>query len=154
MLLSSADKLELKRTSPQYGRTQQLADKLDQLQKGQVGLGEGNGNIYLPVSIVYEVTTGAASIIVHNNTPFKLEVVDVIVQARGASTNGTIQIHDGTNAITDAIVCAVDTTVTRAGTIDDAYSTIAAGGTIEIVCAGDTVADTVGLVTILAVAVA
>jgi len=48
------------------------------------------------------------------------------------------------------MVCAVDKTMVRAGTIDDVYSTIAAGGTLEIVCAGDAVASTIGMVTIIA----
>lgn len=106
----------------------------------------------VPVVVTYDVTTGAASIKIFNaNAPYKFEVLDVIVQPRGASTNGTIKITNGTNDITDAMVCAVDKTMVRATTIDNAYSTIAASGTLEIVCAGDSVTATIGLVTIIGV---
>ena len=99
-----------------------------------------------------DITTGSASELIFDAAvPFACEIVDVVIQPRGASTNGTMKITDGTNDITDAMVCAVDKTVARAGTIDNAYSTLAAGDTLEVVCAGDTVADTIGLVTVYAV---
>lgn len=66
-------------------------------------------------------------------TTNKIEIVDVIVRKSGAGAANTIQIKDGAaNAISDAIAAAVDKTVTRAGTIDPAFATIAAGGTIEV----------------------
>jgi len=112
-------------------------------------------NVAIPVAITYDVTTGAADIKIFNaDAPFKFEILDVIVQPRGASTNGTIKITNGTNDITNAMVCAVDQTMVRAGTIDNAYSTIAASGTLQIVCAGDTPANTIGLVTVIAQRVA
>ena len=106
----------------------------------------------LAVVITKSITTGAASVKIYDaDAPFKFEVLEVIVQPRGASTNGTMKVTDGTTDITDAMTCAVDKTIARATTIDDAAATIAAGGTLEVVCAGDTVGDTVGLVTIIAV---
>jgi len=106
----------------------------------------------IPVAFVYDVTIGAAAIKIFDAAaPYAFEVVDVIIQPRGASTNGTIKITDGTNDITNAITCATDKTMARAGTIDNAYSSIAKGGTLEIVCAGDTIGNTIALVTILAV---
>lgn len=66
-------------------------------------------------------------------TTNKIEIVDVIVRKSGAGAANTIQIKDGAaNAISDAIAAAVDKTITRAGTIDPAFATIAAGGTIEV----------------------
>ena len=116
------------------------APKLEQAADGAAGI---------PVEIVNDVTTGASSIKIYDaDAPFKFEVIDVTIQPRGASTNGTIKITNGTNDITDAIVCAVDKTMIKATTIDNAYSTIAAAGTLEIVCAGDSVAATIALVTI------
>lgn len=107
--------------------------------------------VVTPVIIKEIITTGAASILIFDAVcPFKLRIVDVIIEPRGASANGTMKITNGTNDITNAMVCAVDKTMVRAGTIDDAYSTIAAGGTIEVVCAGDAVASTIGMVTIIA----
>jgi hypothetical protein len=101
------------------------------------------------MNVVYDVTTGAAEVkVFDSDAPFKFRVVDVVVEPRGASTNGTMKITNGTNDITNAMVCAVDKTMVRAGTVDNAYSTIAKGGSLSIVCAGDTVADTIGLVTV------
>ena len=109
------------------------------------------GAVVTPVHIVYDVTTGAASIDIFDaDAPFKFRIVEVIIEPRGASTNGTVKITNGTNDITNAMVAAVDKTMVRATTIDNAYSTIAAGGSLEIVCAGDAVASTIGLVTIIA----
>ena len=56
--------------------------------------------------------------------PYDMEVIDVVVQCTGANGNGTLTLKNGSNAISDAIICAVDTTITRAGTINDAYSTL------------------------------
>jgi hypothetical protein len=113
-------------------------------------VGVVNDNKVIPSAIVYDVTTGAASIKIFDaNAPYKFEILDVIIQPRGASTNGTIKLTDGANDITNAMVCAADKTMVRAGTIDNAYSTIAADGTLEIVCAGDSPAATIGLITII-----
>ena len=68
--------------------------------------------------------------------PYDMEVIDVIVQCTGANTNGTLTLKNGTNAISDAIVCAVDTTITRAGKIDDAYSTLYTTSTVTVVAHG------------------
>jgi hypothetical protein len=106
----------------------------------------------IPFVIVFPVTTGAASVKIYTaNSPFKFEILDVLIQPRGASTNGTMKITNGTNDITNAMVCAVDKTLVRPSTIDDAYSTIAKNGTLEVVCAGDTIGNTIGLVSITAV---
>lgn len=108
-------------------------------------------SVGVPVVIKKVITTGSADeAIFDEDAPFKFRIIDVIVEPRGNSTNGTMKITDGTNDITDAMTCAVDTTIARASTIDDAYSTIAAGGSLSVVCAGDAVASTIGMVTILA----
>ncbi len=78
--------------------------------------------------------------------PFACEVVDVIVQARATSGNGTATLKKGSTAITDAIVMATDKVVVRAGTIDDAQSTLKEGDAVSVDCAN--AADR-GLVTIL-----
>ena len=101
-------------------------------------------------TLVFEVTTGATSglEIFNQNAPFKFEVVGVSIQPRGASTNGTMKLTNGTNDITNAMVVAVDKTMVVAATIDDVYSTIEKGQTLEVVCAGSSVGSTVGLLTI------
>jgi hypothetical protein len=78
--------------------------------------------------------------------PFACEVIDVIVQARATNGGGTATLKKGSNAITDAIAMAQDTTIARAGTINDAYSTLAEGDAVSVDAAG--AADR-GLVTIL-----
>ena len=56
--------------------------------------------------------------------PYDMEVIDVVVQCTGANGNGTLTLKNGGTAVTDAIICAVDKTITRAGTIDDSVSTL------------------------------
>jgi len=64
--------------------------------------------------------------------PFDFELVDVIVQARATSGSGTVTVKKGVNAITNAIVMDTDTTITRAGTINDAYSSLVVGDTVTV----------------------
>ncbi len=78
------------------------------------------------------VADASAGVTILASAPFALKVVDVIVESRATSASGTVKLTNGTNDITNAIVCAVDKTVGRAGTIDDAYSTIAQGGVLAI----------------------
>jgi hypothetical protein len=78
--------------------------------------------------------------------PFACEVLDVIVQCRAANSGGTMTLKKGSTAITDAIICAVDKVITRAGTIDDAQSTLAAGDTVTVDANG---ASDRGLVTVI-----
>jgi hypothetical protein len=78
---------------------------------------------------VPDAATGDIDIIVTD----KIEVIDVVVQKQnGAGAANTMQIKNGATAITDAIACAVDNAITRAGTIDDSQSVIAAGGTLRL----------------------
>lgn len=110
-------------------------------------------NVSLPVVIRYAVTADASSglAIFDAACPFKLRICDVTVECTTAETNGTLKLTDGTNDITDAIACAADTAVDRAATIDDSKAELAAGATLKVVAAGDTAANTRGIVTILAV---
>jgi len=65
----------------------------------------------------------------------KIEIVDVTVQKRSANggAGDTITIGQGANAITDAMVLIInDGVLVRAASIDDAYSTIPAAGTLRI----------------------
>jgi hypothetical protein len=155
LLLSAEDITQLKRNDPNFSeRGQGLADKLDSLQKGKIqSIVVGAEGINQLIAFTYDVTTGAADIkIFDGDTPFKFEIVDVIIQSRGTDGTGTLKITNGANDITDAMTCAVDKTMARAGTIDDAYSTIAKNGTVQIACAGGTVANVKALVTVLAIA--
>jgi hypothetical protein len=55
--------------------------------------------------------------------------------------------------ITDAMICAVDTTLVRAGTIDDANAVLPASGA-AILSVGGTAANTRGIVVITYIPVA
>lgn len=126
-----------------------LLGKLDELQRGIV---DGGATTQL-IAITYVFTVGAASglEIFNADVPFAFEIVDVIVQARATEGSGTLKITDGTNDITDLIACDTDKTRAVAATIDNAYSQIAVGGTLEVVCVGGTIADIQALVTILVI---
>lgn len=102
----------------------------------------------LPFVIHKDCSAASDPITIIATTTFALKVLDVIVECTGANGGGTITLKSGSNAITDAIVCAVDTTVTRAGTINDAYQTVAAGGSLV---ADKNAAGDKGLITIIAV---
>jgi hypothetical protein len=82
-------------------------------------------------SLVVDVTadaTGEKTIPI----PFACEVVDVVVMCTAANTSGTLTLKKGSTAITDAMICAVDKVIVRAGTIDDAVSTLAEGDTVTV----------------------
>ena len=88
-------------------------------------------------------TSGATQTFVVT-TADALELVDVIVRKQNAGAGNTVQVKNGATAISDAIVAAVDKTVTRAGTIDPAQNKIVAGGAFTVVstfAAGDTMAN-------------
>ncbi len=63
---------------------------------------------------------------------FDMTVVDVVVQCVDANANGTAQLRTGTTAITDAIICAVDKVIVRAGSIDHAQEDLSAGSTYNV----------------------
>ncbi len=147
MIFSEKELARLNRSCPMLGGVK-LGNKLEKLEKGEL-----ETEVFFPIIIEYEVTIGAASglEIFNADAPFDFEILDVIIQARGTVTGGTMQLK-GADVITDAIVCATDNAIDRAGTIDDDYSTISKGDTLEIVCAsGNGIAGVKGLVTILAV---
>lgn len=78
---------------------------------------------------VADAATGDIDIVVED----KFEVTNVECTKRGgAGAGNTMLVKNGANAISDAIACATDNAVTRAATIDDANSTIAAGGTLRL----------------------
>lgn len=67
----------------------------------------------------------------------KTRVVDAWLVLRGAGVaTTTLQLKNGTNAITDAMAASgSDTDLVRAAKIDDAYHEIAAGGTLRVTSA-------------------
>jgi len=71
---------------------------------------------------------------IHNaDSPFKFEIIDAWAINKSAD-GGTWKLTDGTNDITDAVACGgTDKSLTWAGTVDDAYNTISASGSLSVV---------------------
>jgi hypothetical protein len=100
-----------------------------------------------PVVICYDVVADAAGAALQTiPTPFGFEILDVKVQCRAANGSGSLILKHGTTAVTDAIACTTDKAIARAGSIDDAQSTIAAGDVLTVTANG---ASDRGLVTII-----
>lgn len=72
--------------------------------------------------------TGEVSVTI----PYAMEVYDVVVVCTAGSGGGTLTLKKGTTAITDAIACATDKAVARAGSLDDTVTTLAAGDAVSI----------------------
>jgi trimeric autotransporter adhesin len=86
--------------------------------------------VVINVAIADGVTADKDVVLTH-----KTEILDVIVQKRSAAggASDTITVKNGATAITnDMDINVADKTIVRAGTIDDAQSTIAAAGTLRI----------------------
>lgn len=77
----------------------------------------------------------------------KVKVIDVwAVHTGGAGeASDTLTVKNATNAISDAMAwTGADKAVVRAGTLDDAYTTIAAGGTLRVTTTDDDAQNDVG----------
>lgn len=99
-----------------------------------------------PVLLFADIDAAANATAKSVTVPFACEVVDVIVQSRAASASGTATLRKVTTAISDAMVMAVDKVIVRAGTIDDAQSSLSAGDDLNVITNG---ANDRGLVTIV-----
>ena len=101
-----------------------------------------------PKTLVQKIVADASSGIAVSGLVEGDEIIGVRIICTVAETNGTLKLTTGAPAdITDAIICAVDKVATEAGTIDDAESTLPASGAV-IIAAGDTAANTRGIVII------
>jgi hypothetical protein len=85
--------------------------------------------------VVQEVTIAGAA---HgtNGLAFTLDnsmrLIHMFVRCTAASSDGTLQLRVGTTAISNAVVCAVDKTITAASTLDPAQTTLTAGTSYNI----------------------
>ena len=93
----------------------------------------------LPVLHRIDIADGAGDTDV--TLTYKTRVLDVwaVKTAANGGAGDTVTIKNGATAITDALdLNAVDKTVVRAGTIDDAQHEIAAAGTLRVTAANGT----------------
>jgi len=101
----------------------------------------GGNTVQLTYKVTADATAGLAITV-----PYPMEILDVIVQCQAANAGGTLQLKNGATAINDAQVCAVDKVITRAGTIDDAVSSLTTATVLKVFSNG--AADR-GLITII-----
>lgn len=87
-------------------------------------------------TIVRAVVDSTAASGFNITMPVAMEITDVVIQAQAAANTGTLQLRRSTNAITDAMICAVDHTLARAATIDNARATTTAGETLNVISTG------------------
>lgn len=116
-------------------------------------VGKLNSNLAIPIAFCINVSPGATSFpIFSSNAPYNFEITDVVIQCRNSNTGGTIQVMNGTSAITDAIICATGNNITRAVVVNSSYSAIAKGGSLSLACIASVDPTlTEGLVTIFAI---
>ena len=86
--------------------------------------------------------------------PYAMRIIDVIVTACATEANGAVTVYKGTDAIGDAITCAVDGAVTHlsAGVevANKARMVLAAGDVVNAkATAGTAPADVRGIVTVV-----
>ena len=87
----------------------------------------------IPFVIAHTFVDAATATYVFSNAE-KIEIIDAWASKDGAGAANTIQVTDSADAaITNAVVFAVDKTVTHAGTIDKAKRTLAASAGYKVV---------------------
>lgn len=121
-------------TAAKAGKMNVMSPTSQDVQIGTELKYESDYGLYVLICNITADATGEKAVTI----PFACEVIDVVVQARATSGSGTATLKKGANAITNAIAMATDTDITRAGTIDDAYSTLAAGDTVTVDANGST----------------
>ena len=91
----------------------------------------GNGALTF---VLKATLNGGGTVQIHNSdAPFKYRILDAWSVATSGD-GGSWKLTDGSNDISDTItVTGSDKTIDRAGTIDDAYHEIAAGGSLSAV---------------------
>lgn len=96
----------------------------------------GDNLIGAPIYLTASIEAAANVTAVSFTVPVACEVVDIIVQTRAANAAGTATVRKVATAISDAMIMAVDKVIVRAGTIDDAQSTLAAGDNVNVITNG------------------
>ena len=106
-----------------------LAD--DTIEPGKIAEQDAN---FMAISGQFaKVCTGASPVTLIASLPFKIRITDVKVICTNTNASGTVQLTDGTNAITDAMACDTAKDVSHAAMIDTTYAEVAAAGTLAVV---------------------
>jgi predicted RecA/RadA family phage recombinase len=114
------------------------ADRLadDQLTGQQVAVIADDASIGgIPVLFVVDVPAAAGDTDIPITEAIEVLSVQCIKTDEAGVAGGTLTVKNGNNAITDAITwdnTTADKTFTAPSTLDDAYSTIAAAGTLRV----------------------
>jgi hypothetical protein len=114
------------------------ADLADAILTGQKAAVVANANVIGGIPVVHQIDITAGAL---GNTDvtltYKTRIIDAWLVLRGAGVaSTTLQVKNGTNAITDAMAASgADQALVRAASIDDAYHEIAAGGTLRVTSA-------------------
>lgn len=96
--------------------------------------GLGKLNAVTPVCIKKAVTADATGGLVID-VPFSFEISHVVVQSDATVSNATAKLTDGTNDITNAVVCATLDGCIYNATIDVTYRNVSKGGVLKVVTA-------------------
>jgi hypothetical protein len=114
-------------------RGQSFMQLIGNLTGNHVAVIGANGGV--PFLFTATLTAGSTVVIHNANAPFKYRIVKAWSVAM-SSDGGTWQVKNGANAVTEAVtVTGTDKTVNNAGTIDDTYHEVVAGGSLSV--AGD-----------------
>lgn len=141
--LTDGEKTKYDLASPDHG----LALPGSAIQEVQEDIGLDTDSFYPLLQFTYAIVAdGSSGLTMISSLPYAIEILDVIVQARATSASGVALVSDGTNDITNSIAMATDTNIARAGTIDDAYSSLSAGDSLVVTTNGS---NDRGLVTVI-----
>jgi hypothetical protein len=94
-----------------------------------------DANVIGGIPVLHRITTlGGATANTDVTLTHKTRVLDAWIVNRAAGTaSDTVQILNGSNAISDAVdISGADNTIARIGTLDDQYEEIAASGTLRV----------------------
>jgi hypothetical protein len=87
--------------------------------------------VVISVAITADASAGQSITV-----PYDMTIYDMSLVCTAASGGGTVTLRSGTNAISDAVVCAVDTTIGRAGTLDDTYTAVTTSTSLNVITNG------------------
>lgn len=95
------------------------------------------------VTFVYKLTTVAAtaSYTLALSREFDIEVIDAWAVPTAAAGGGTVTVQNGSDAISSAIVAAVDTTKTHTTLIDDDHARVGKNETLTVTTANAATAE-------------